>query len=330
MRGETIRRLRAALDPEARGLLGMEYLRRGFYADGWALYESRLEMPGHMAASLPTDAPKWDGVTPFGAKGLLLWHEQGLGDTILLLRYVPLVVKFGGRIILAVEAPLRRLAASVSDAPTIIAPGDTFEDVAFQASLYSLPWLLRTRLATIPNAVPYLAPPAESISRWRDRLGVASRPRIGLVCSGSPINVEDHARSIPLRLFAPLLQIEGAEFHLLQNHLRETDRPALDAMPDLQVHCNRLTDLAEVAALAAGMDLVISVCTAGAHVAGALGRPTWIALPHHAYHIWLQDRDDSPWHPSARLFRQIFPGDWPGTIERLARALRTFVHNWRA
>lgn len=325
MRGWTIRRMHAHRDAEARGRIGMEYLRQGFHSDGWALYESRLDMDGHPAQSLPTDAPLWDGRTPFSKDGLLLWHEQGLGDTILLLRYVPWVRRMGGRIVLAVEAPLRRLAASIAAGTELICTGDVFEDVAVQLPLFSLPHRRRTRVATIPGQTPYLAAPADALTEWRSRLGPKSLPRIGLICSGSPINEQDQHRSIPLGLFAPLLRTPGVEFHFLQNHLRESDQAAHQAMPGLRLHCDAIGDLADVAALASEMDLVISVCTAGAHVAGALGVPTWIPLQRFAYHIWLTDREDSPWYPSVRLFRQTTLDEWEPVIERLRIEIPAFL-----
>ena len=300
---------------------GAHYLRAGFMLDGWELYEARLETEGDRSQFLPTDAPRWDGAVDLASKRILLWHEQGFGDMILMLRFVPRLAQMGAIVVLALPDALCRLAASLTGATEIIGVGDAYEDVDYQASLLSLPHLLRVRLATVPARTPYLSPPDSTRAFWRQRLGPRVRPRIGLTCSGRASDSRDARRSIPLAEFAPLLATPGADFHLLQNHIRPTDLPALAELPMLRPHCDALTDFAEVAGLAMEMDLIVSVCTVGAHLAGALGRSTWVALSTGAYCLWMEERADSPWYPSARLFRQSEPNDWRPVIARMAAEL---------
>jgi ADP-heptose:LPS heptosyltransferase len=313
----------SAQPPQERLAMAEHYLRAGCFRDGWALYEARREIADYPEHTLPTPAPAWRGVEDLAGRGILLWPEQGLGDMIQMLRFVPLIARRGARVTLAVQPELKRLAASLPGVESVIAAGDTFTDVDYQCPLLSLPHLLRIRMATIPAAVPYLRVPAGLAEAWSGRLGPKSRPRVGIVCSGNPANSLDRWRSIPAREFAPLLALRGVEFHLLQTDIRAGDRDCLAGAPNLRTHADALTDLAETAALAMNMDLIVTVCTVSAHLAGALGLPAWVMISREAYCLWHTGRTDSPWYPTIRLFRQSQPDEWHTIMENAAGLLRT-------
>jgi hypothetical protein len=308
--------------PQERLSLAEHYLRAGCFRDGWALYEARREIADYPEHGLPTPAPAWRGAEPLAGRSILLWPEQGLGDMIQMLRFVPMIARRDARIILAVQPELKRLAASLRGVENVIAAGDKFTDVDYQCPLLSLPHLLRIRMATIPATVPFLRAPAGLAQGWRARLGPKLRPRVGIVCSGNPANSLDRRRSIPAREFAPLLALRDVEFHLLQTDIRAGDRDYLAGLPNLRTHAAALTDLAETAALAMNMDLIITVCTVSAHLAGALALPTFVMISGDAYCLWHTGRSDSPWYPTIRLFRQSQPGEWHAVMENVVRMLR--------
>jgi hypothetical protein len=312
----------SAQPPQERLVLAEHYLCAGCFRDGWALYEARREIADYPEHSLPTPAPAWRGAEPLAGRRILLWPEQGLGDMIQMLRFVPMIARRGARIILAVQPELKRLAATLPGVENVIAPGDTFTDVDYQCPLLSLPHLLRIRMATIPATVPFLRAPVGLAEAWRVRLGPKSRPRVGIVWSGNPANSLDCWRSIPAQEFAPLLALRDVEFHLLQTDIRAGDRDYLAGLTGLRMHVAALTDLAETAALAMNMDLIVTVCTVSAHLAGALALPAWVVISEHAYCLWHTGRTDSPWYPTIRLFRQNQPGGWHAVIEDVAGRLR--------
>jgi hypothetical protein len=307
----------AALAPEERLEIGASYLRQGCFRDGWALYEARRQMATHPEHALPTDAPAWTGRQDIAGRRLLLWHEQGHGDTIAMLRFVPMVAKRGARILLAIRPALRRLAERVPGVERVVTAGEAFEDVDYHCPLMSLPHVLGIRLATLPADVPYLTLPPGLTDQWRERLGVGTRRRIGLVCSGDPRNGHDPMRRVPAKALRPLLARRDVEFHLLQTDVRAEDAACFAAASNVRSHASEMADLADAAALAANMDLVVTVCTAMAHLAGALGLRTWVMLSAEPYFLWMLNREDSPWYPTLRLFRQQKPGEW--ALDNLAR-----------
>ncbi len=225
----------------------------------------------------------------------------------------------GGDVVLAVQPALVDLLRSL--APRVVALGQEPPDCMLHCPLMSLPHALRTTLATIP-ALTLTADPTR-IAAWREKLGPPGlRPpglrRIGLAVSGSPEHSEDALRSIPAEALSALFALPGLEWHLLQPDLREADRAAL---APVRLHAEALTDFAETAALASLMDVVVTVDTSVAHLVGALGRPSWVLLPFAADWRWLRHRTDSPWYPTARLFRQTTPGDWATVVAAVEDAL---------
>jgi hypothetical protein len=313
---------RAAGSPLERLDRAEEYLRAGYFADGWALYEARRELPGFPGNNLPTGAPPWDGVEPIRGHRILLWHEQGLGDMIQMLRFAPAVARRGASVIVAIQSELKRLASSVAGVAAVITADDACEEVDYQCPLLSLPYLLRIRLAMLPASVPYLSVPGATMNGWRDRLGPRRGLRVGMAYHGNPANKGDTFRSIPAVELRELFEVPDVEFHLLHDRLDPGDERYLSSLPNLHLHCAALQDLAETAALARNMDLIITVCTSIAHLAGALALPTWLLLSTHSYCLWMSDRSDSPWYPTIRLFRQSAPGAWGPVVARTAARLR--------
>jgi tetratricopeptide (TPR) repeat protein len=311
-----------ALEPdfaEARKNRGMVRLLLGDFAGGWPDFEWRFAATG---APRPRDygEARWRGEGGIAGKTILLHAEQGFGDTIQFCRYAAPVAALGARVILAAPPTLKRLLASLAGAPLIAASDAETGPFDLHCPLLSVPLALKTTLATIPAAVPYLAPPAELARAWAERLAGIARPRIGLAWSGNPKHGNDGNRSIPLRLLAPLGAAK-AGFVNLQKEIRDADRAALADFAWLAPPGAALGDFADAAALIAGLDLVISVDTAIAHLAGALGKPAWILLPYAPDWRWLRDGETSPWYPTARLFRQPAIGDWESVIAKLGAAL---------
>jgi hypothetical protein len=246
-------------------------------------------------------------------------QEQGRGDIIQFLRYVRLLAAHGARIVLSVYPDLVALARELPDVETVIDTDEIEADYDLLTSILSLPLAFRTGFSAIPAAVPYLRTPATRIGRMKHHLGARGGSRIGVAWSGSRIS---YARSaMPAAMLEPLLRRTGVEFHCLQNEIRAEDRAWLDRTGLVATHEAMLTDFADTAALIEAMDLVISIDTAVAHLAGALAKPVWIMLPFNPDWRWFLDREDSPWYPTARLFRQPSPGDWESVVRVAAAAL---------
>ncbi len=298
---------------QAQFALGVALLSEGRFSDGWRHYEARLQNPEHIARIRLFSRPRWQG-QEFKEKTLLLHAEQGLGDTIQMLRYLPLVAARGGNIILELQPELMRLmAANAGNLPLkLVARGDALPPYDFNCPLMSLPLAFNTQLASIPAAVPYIAEPAAA---ERAQAGA----RIGLVwaAGGSP---EYMKKSLHLADFAFLSSFRDLTLVSLQKGPREAELGQPPA--GLVIERPKLGDFLDTAAAIAGLDLVISVDTAVAHLAGAMGKQVWTLLPHPADWRWLTAREDSPWYPGMRVFRQPQRGDWLGVLDRVASALR--------
>ena len=293
-------------------------LARGEYEEGWRLYESRVAMARF--APPPFERPRWRGEALSG-RSILLDAEQGLGDTLQFIRYLPMVADRAESVLLRVPPSVSSLIAAIDPRATVLEPGAAPPDFDLYSPLMSLPHAFGTTLDTIPARIPYLAAPSDRVAHWRRTLGRSKRKRVGLAWSGNKAHLGDRHRSIPLATLTPLLAVNGVDFVSVQKEIRETDRAVYDAAPRLLKHGETLGDFADTAGLVECLDLVVSVDTAVAHLAGALGRPVWLLLAWDAEWRWLDDRDDSPWYPTARLFRQESRGDWDGLIRRVAAAL---------
>lgn len=314
-----------AIDPSnavADWNLALLQLLTGDFEAGWAGREARWKIPALSTYYPKLSQPMWLGKEPIEGKTILINVDEGLGDTIQFVRYVPMVAELGARVILAVQEPLRPLLSELPGVSQCLA-FTASELPAFDTycSISSLPLAFGTRLETIPSAIPYLPAPAERrLQAWEHRLGPHERLRVGLVWSGNPRHDNDHNRSIPLRLLTHILDVD-ATFVSLQKDPRPDDKAILERTEiiDLTAH---LTDFAETAALVSCLDLVISVDTSVVHLAGALGLPTWILLPYRPDWRWLLGRDDSPWYPTVRLFRQDESREYGSVLDRV----RTELH----
>ncbi len=278
--------------------------------EGWQEYEWRFAVARY---DRNFDRPLWSG-EPLAGQSILIHAEQGLGDTLQFVRYVPAVAERGGRVVLEVPEGLVRLVRTVAGASEVLAAVDPLPAFDCHCPLLSLPRVFKTNLATIPDAVPYLNVPAGVSAVWAERIATAPGLKVGVVWAGTTVGVID------LRLLQPLWAVAGISWFSLQVGNGSCDISLLDGVTiaDLSPW---LTDFAETAAAICHLDLVITVDTSVAHLAGALGRPTWLLLPNPPDWRWLLEREDSPWYPTVRLFRQRKAGDWPGMAREVAAAL---------
>jgi tetratricopeptide (TPR) repeat protein len=299
---------------------------------GWEKNEWRWETEQLRNGKRSFAQPLWRGSEAIAGKTILLHAEQGLGDTIQFSRYAPLAAARGAHVVLEVQRPLRDLMCTLSDVIEVIAAGDQLPAFDLHCPLLSLPLAFATRLETIPSTTPYLSAPEDKTWAWRERLGRHEKPRIGVVWAGNPrkelpgANRIDGQRSITLDRLAPLFQMSACAFFSLQKgddavrQLRHTEWRA-----QIIDHTDELHDFSDTAALIENLDLVISVDTSVAHLAGALGKPFWLLNRYNTCWRWLLDRDDSPWYPTARLFRQDSTREWDPVIARVAAALSDHV-----
>ncbi len=315
------------LDPahaEARANRAVLLLRFGRFDEGWREYEWRWRVPGFATERHRRTRPRWDGRDP-GGRTIVLHAEQGFGSAIQFVRYAPLLAARNATVVLECPRPLVRLfscltSGSAAPVARVVARGDPLPPHDLQVPLMSLPALFRTEIDGIPRDVPYLAAAATATAHWRRRLTAVPSPRIGLAWAGSPRHVNDRNRSMPASALRPLLAAVVASWFSLQLG------PQADEIVTLsggEIHdlAGDITDFADTAAVVANLDLLISVDTAVAHLAGALGRPVWLLLPFVGEWRWLVERTDTPWYPTMRLFRQAAPGDWGDVVRRVGEAL---------
>jgi tetratricopeptide (TPR) repeat protein len=269
--------------------------------------------------------PQWFGEEPIAGKTILLHSDEGYGDTIQFSRYARLVESRGARVILEVQSPLHSLLSGLDGVSLCLPRSADVPDFDLHCPLSALPLAFNTRLETIPAAPSYLPPPPEVRLRdWRARLGAHDRLRVGLVWSGNPGHLNDHNRSTTLRAMSAMSD-PSARFYSLQKEPREEDKATLAERTEIVDLTDHLTDFVETAALVSCLDLVITVDTSVAHLAAALGRPTWVLLPYTPDYRWLLDRDDSPWYPSVRLFRQDERRDYAPVLERVRGELAGLI-----
>ena len=327
-----LRRYDAALESYARAIaivpdyasahhnLALCCLQRGDWARGWKEYEWRWveEQLEHKQRGF--SQPLWLGSPSLADKTLLVHCEQGLGDTLQFCRYVPLLADRGARVVLEVQPPLLPLLGSLEGAAQVLARGAPLPVFDYHCPLLSLPLAFNTQLNDIPLGIPYVQSNAARVSAWQRTLGAQAKPRVGLVWSGSLIHRNDRNRSITLAQLLPVLSAD-IEWVSLQQQLRQADAQVLAAHPDIRNYGDQLKNFADTAALVELMDLVVTVDTAVAHLAGAMGKPVWILLPHNSDWRWLLDCVDSGWYPTARLFRQPAMGDWASVIQQVGAEL---------
>jgi tetratricopeptide (TPR) repeat protein len=264
--------------------------------------------------------PAWGGYEDIRGKTILVHAEQGLGETLQFCRYTELLAERGAKVVLEVQPALKSLLACLRGVDAVIARAEDWPDFDYHCPVLSLPRLFKTTLETIPANTPYIQASPELVAKWEQRLTPRNRLRVGLVWSGNPNQVNDHNRSMPLEYLLPLF---SPAIHLVsvQKEVRRRDLEFLKSRDDLAHFGEELRDFSDTAAIVASMDLVISVCTSVGHLAGAMNKPTWVLLSHAADWRWLLHRNDSPWYPSARLFRQPKLGDWNSVIRQVAGEL---------
>jgi len=311
--------------------LSLFQLSLGDFEAGWRGREARWNVPG-IAGSYPKlDTPMWIGEEPVEGKTVAVCQDEGVGDVIQFARYIPLLAARGARVILVVNQELCPLLSGLSGVSHCLPKkqGIVVPPFDFHIAFDSLPLPFGTRLDSIPLGKDYLPPPdAHRVQAWKDRLGPHERLRVGLVWSGNPRHMNDRNRSMALRVLTDLLDVD-AMFVSLQKNPRREDAETLRERREIIDQTAELTDFAETAALVSCLDLVISVDTSVAHLAGALGRPTWILLPYVADWRWLIGREDSPWYPTVRLFRQSETKEYASVIERVRAELSAMVETWR-
>jgi hypothetical protein len=305
--------------PEAHFEVALAHLTLGDFKAGWKAYEWRWKTGAFADKRRSFRQPQWLGDMPLSGKTILLHAEQGFGDTLQFIRYAPLLASRGARVICEVQPELVSLLRQL-EGIEVVAKGSALPPFDLHCPLLSLPFAFGTELSTIPAQVPYLAAPANRVVHWRDRLGEGC-PRIGFVWSGSPAHKNDANRSIALVRFGQLIADLPFACFSLQREMRDADREALQGLPKLVDLGPELADFTETAAVISLLDLVVSVDTSVAHLAGALGKPVVILLPRAADFRWLRDRSDTPWYPTAKLLRQPAFGDWESVIAGLADEL---------
>lgn len=307
-------------DPAAHVNYALALLLNGDFEKGLPEKEWRKRLPSFLAQRQFTQ-PQWDG-GDLGGKRIAVQCEQGLGDSIHFARYCEMVAERGGKVSLFCDPRLHRLFKNLQGVESLIWESDSAGDCERQCQLMSLPLIFKTDLSNIPARIPYLAAETELVENWKSRIS-ATRDgmKVGLAWAGNPEHLDDRSRSIKLAEFTPLAEVQGVVFHSLQKGNSQTPDPAMrlvDSTAELQ-------DFADTAALIANLDLVISVDTSVAHLAGAMGKPVWLLIQFTPDWRWLLNREDTPWYPTMRLFRQKRPGDWAEVVQRIHQALTTAV-----
>lgn len=297
------------------------WLKQGNFAQGWPEYEWRVTQGGVRPRGF--EVPRWDG-SPLQGRTILLYAEQGLGDTLQFIRYAPLVREQGGRVVVECQAAVRALLETAPGIDELVVVGDRLPAFDVESPLMSLPGIFKTTLDKVPAPVPYLAAEQARSDEWRRLISTdGARLRIGIAWQGSKVNQDDQFRSMRLAEFEPLARLDGVRLYSLQ---KEPGAEQIDEfrdvwpMEDLRARLDVDIPFADTAALMESLDLVVTSDTSIAHLAGALGRPVWVALQSDCDHRWLLDPSDTPWYPTMRLFRQPARGKWSEVFAEIAAA----------
>ena len=300
--------------PDIRMSLGIAQLMLGDFEAGWQNYEARWLAPSFAIKRRSLASELWTGQSLEG-KSILVYAEQGFGDTIQFVPYVPMIAKQAGQVVFECQKALLRICSKLEGVSEVVARGDFLPQTDFHIPLMSLPHRMNTRIECLPLAKGYLKPPSLIAQRFRDRLQ-SSKPAIGLVWSGNPERQDDDMRSCPPGALTPLLRLDNYEFVSLQ--IGTSIEKLSSNILDFGAECH---DFADTAAAIEALDLIITVDTATAHLAGALSKDVWVMLGHHADWRYLMNRSDSPWYPSMRLYRQQTFGDWKGVVRKIRHDL---------
>ncbi|HVT87939.1 MAG TPA: tetratricopeptide repeat protein, partial [Tepidisphaeraceae bacterium] len=306
-------------NPNAHGNLGLSLLAMGDYDRGFSEYEWRWRCDNFTSPQRDFSQPMWDGSDPTGRR-IFVHSEQGYGDTIQFARFIPMLAARGATVYLEAVTYIKPLLATLQGVTRVVTAGTRPPEYDLQIPLLSLPRIFKTNAANIPNDVPYLRSDSERLARWKQQIdSIGPGMKVGLIWAG---NVKpDASRTCPLQNFAPLAELNDIRFVGLQKRDNPSGAETPPAGMDFTDMSADLKDFAETAAAMMNLDLIVTIDTSSAHLAGALGRPTWTLLPWAADWRWLSDREDSPWYPTMRLFRQQTKGDWQPVIERIAQEL---------
>jgi tetratricopeptide (TPR) repeat protein len=308
---------------DARANRSLALLTLGDFERGWDEYEARWQSTLTPQVKVH-NRPRWNRADPAG-RTILLTTEQGLGDVIQFVRYAPLIVARGARVIVAAAPELKPVVATVSGVSAVVTPSDLMPAFDVYAPLASLPRIFRTTLQNIPADVPYVRSDPQRVQARRQRLAGDEHVKVGLVWAGTPKHLNDRARSSKLADFAPLAAVEGVTFYSLQKGPPAAQAEHPPAGMRIVSLGDDLHDFGDTAALLDCLDLLISVDTSVVHLAGALARPVWTLLARGPDWRWMLDRGDTPWYPTMRLFRQQRLRDWGTVMEAVAAELRQFV-----
>ena len=300
--------------PDIRMSLGIAQLMLGDFEAGWQNYEARWLAPSFAIKRRSLASELWTGQSLEG-KSILVYAEQGFGDTIQFVPYVPMIAKQAGQVVFECQKALLRICSKLEGVSEVVARGDFLPQTDFHIPLMSLPHRMDTRIESLPLAKRYLNPPGLLTQSFRNRLQ-SSKPAIGLVWSGNPERQDDGMRSCPPEALTPLLRLDNYEFVSLQ--IGTSIESLSSNILDFGAECH---DFADTAAAIEALDLIITVDTATAHLAGALSKDVWVMLGHHADWRYLMNRSDSPWYPSMRLYRQQSFGDWKGVVRKIRHDL---------
>ena len=311
-------------DAHARYNRSLELLLVGDFEQGWKEHEWRWKTKQQRSTIKQFSQPLWLGNESLAGKTILLYSEQGLGDSILFCRYAKLAAELGARVILEVQKPLLRVFSTLAGVTELIEAGNPLPAFDYQCPLMSLPLAFKTTLETIPNDVPYLRSDPGKSNYWKEKLGVRRRPRVGLVWSGGYRPTQPHLwrvnerRNVPLAKLAALKGVDVEFFSLQKGKLAEEELAELVSQnwdgPAIIDFTNELNDFADTAALMDNLDLIVTVDTSTAHLAGALGKPVWILVRFESDWRYLLERSDSLWYPTAKICRQARPNDWDDVV----------------
>lgn len=299
-------------------------LLKGDFEAGWKKYEWRWRLREYHARKRDFVQPIWSD-EPLSNRIILLHAEQGIGDTIQFIRYARCLARQGARVVLECPSVLKRLLETMPGIETVVERGAPLPAFDFHAPLMSMPQLMGTRLDSIPQDVPYLFPRQDE--RLPVELFTGKGLRVGVVWGGNPTHLNDQQRSLPLKTLEPLWTIPGTKFFSLQVGAQQAELQNLAAITPIKDLSPWLQDMHDTALAVSHLDLIVSVDTAVAHLAGAMNKPVWVLLPFAPDWRWMLDRQDSPWYPSMRLFRQVTPGDWARVVGNVSLGLRQAVQN---
>ena len=314
-------------DAQAKFLSGTLHLLAGEFSLGWPRYEERWDIPEATSPRRDFAQPMWDG-SALNGRRVLIHEEQGFGDAIEFIRYAHLVADRGGQVILECSGSLAEVFSTVKGVGEIVVAGEPLPPFDVHIPMMSLPLAFRTTLETIPQTVPYISADAGRREFWREWLSESDAAlKVGVVWTGRPTHVRDRQRSMQLRQWLPIFRVPDVDFVSLQIGRSGEQIAQLPGRQPVRDASGHIEDFADTAALVSQLDLVIAVDTAVAHLAGALGKPVWVLLPFAPDWRWMLGREDSPWYPTMRLFRQQRAMEWEPVIARVRKELQTFVED---